>query len=583
MKNKNKYWMINEKGEEGFFESPRHNKHKDFNKLLHKISKRNYCSIIREDKNTKIISIPQFTNKKILLLRITSSGDYNNLYKKRIQIAKKDIEYHNFNILYDYIIGVYEHQNNLIYCSSPEFKYRKFSSEEITTLIWINHNIIKEVTHKNKIHKLGKNGNHLFLNTSLGDLIYTLKKFNEHNNKNKSEIVDKLLYESLEENKNSINEENINKEKIKFNINDEVYHSIYGNGVIKYILNKLSLIKFNDGHHTIDLNDENLKILENMNDYDDEELDNSNGESDQELDNINDENNQDLNNINGESDQDLENINDDNTNKKKIKFNINDEVYHSIYGNGVVAHILNKAYLIKFNDSHHTIDLNDDNLKILDNMNDYGDEELDNLNVELDNINDDDNTNEEQSDHDNQELENLNQNIQEEEILDNTIYLDDLSVLSNNEELFIDDNYNIDLNDDINGEIMDLPHEIGYAGEAYIFKLFQEQNEKVIGWIKDFDKHKLIWNNQISESGKPYDMIYDDNLYIEIKSSIKNNNFIMSSNEYNFMKNHENYILIKLEERIGDKFNYIKKYNKNDLLELPNEIIIKKVYSFKER
>jgi hypothetical protein len=129
-KNKTKYKMIDYDGSIHYEESPRY-KQSDFIRQL-KYIKEYFFVEPYDKKNGKNISF-KYKNKmqNALILRITSSGDKNDLENKRIQIKKSDISRKKKP---DFVIAIYEFKNNILYASINDFFNFQFSSNNLTTL-----------------------------------------------------------------------------------------------------------------------------------------------------------------------------------------------------------------------------------------------------------------------------------------------------------------------------------------------------------------------------------------------------------------------------------------------------------------
>lgn len=125
---------------------------------------------------------------------------------------------------------------------------------------------------------------------------------------------------------------------------------------------------------------------------------------------------------------------------------------------------------------------------------------------------------------------------------------------------------------------------IGYITEELIFKLFKEKNTKIIEEKIKSKIKNFYWNNQKEESYLPYDFLINENIFLEVKGTIKNDfNFIMSENEWKFKnEKNENYFLINIRwENVENQKYSIKIYNYNELNKC--KIIESKKYIVKDK
>ena len=106
---------------------------------------------------------------------------------------------------------------------------------------------------------------------------------------------------------------------------------------------------------------------------------------------------------------------------------------------------------------------------------------------------------------------------------------------------------------------------LGYQGEQFIYEMLQEENENNPHII-------IIWDNQLEESSKPYDILLkvdDVEHFVEVKTSINDiPSFTMSERELNFALQHEeHYTLYHIINFNSNKMAYRVYKNLQKLME----------------
>lgn len=127
--------------------------------------------------------------------------------------------------------------------------------------------------------------------------------------------------------------------------------------------------------------------------------------------------------------------------------------------------------------------------------------------------------------------------------------------------------------------------EIGKITENLINKLLNDKNEQKI-FENKFDKiiNKIRWNNHLKESYLPYDFLINDNIFLEVKGTNKEEfNFILTDSEWKFKEEQKNnYFLINVcWKNIKNNEYKLNLYNYNELNNC--HVIEKTKYFFKNK